>query len=473
MQIEELLGKLGGGYHYFLRRFELIEKRYIPALLLGFILFSTLGRLIPPMQSPDENAHIMRAYLLSRGYITLKSVPGKMSGGEVDQGLYHYQQLATGEFAFHPNRKITQKDIETLSSVKWAGKNVFVEIPTTGYYFPLIYTPQALGLTVGKWMDLTVQQSYLLARLFALLSIVALLLIAFRTSSVGPFTIGLVILPMSLFQFFTASIDGIALALALACFSTFNASCRKAVDFPDRASYLLTVGLFILINSKIQLLPFSFIPFAIAIIRRKLLYFWEGLILVVASLSWLYIGIRFTNDGGIRHAGISQFFVLEYYIFHPLRFLDILINTLNIDGRLLYYRNSFIGVLGWIDTYFTPKFYKHVSLLLILLAVTSTSLANLRDNWFPRALLLTMSAASIFVIFLALLVQWNTFPAQSIDGIQGRYFIIPFCALSYALSWSTSMKPRPTPISSCLLAALIVLVATEMPKVLLTRYYIW
>ena len=33
----------------------------------AFVLLSVLSLLVPPMQSPDENAHLMRAEMLSRG----------------------------------------------------------------------------------------------------------------------------------------------------------------------------------------------------------------------------------------------------------------------------------------------------------------------------------------------------------------------------------------------------------------------
>ena len=42
---------------------------------------------IPPMQSPDENQHVARAYLLAHGDLTLSTLPSRNSGGWVDGGL--------------------------------------------------------------------------------------------------------------------------------------------------------------------------------------------------------------------------------------------------------------------------------------------------------------------------------------------------------------------------------------------------
>ena len=45
-----------------------------------------LNAIIPPSQSPDENSHLARAYLLSRGHVLLDRDPAG-SGGAIDEGL--------------------------------------------------------------------------------------------------------------------------------------------------------------------------------------------------------------------------------------------------------------------------------------------------------------------------------------------------------------------------------------------------
>src|SRR3990167_7511704 len=62
----------------------------------AFVLLSVLSLLVPPMQSPDENAHLMRAAMLSHGQWGLQPPPADTPaelaspGGWVDAGLAQY-----------------------------------------------------------------------------------------------------------------------------------------------------------------------------------------------------------------------------------------------------------------------------------------------------------------------------------------------------------------------------------------------
>jgi len=48
--------------------------------------------------------------------------------------------------------------------------------------------------------------------------------------------------------------------------------------------------------------------------------------------------------------------------------------------------------------------------------------------------LLAAAAASVPLVFAALLVGWSEFPATRIEGVQGRYFIAPALLVAVALA---------------------------------------
>lgn len=121
---------------------------------------------MPPLQSPDERDHLKRAYWLARGELFLKTPPGQASGGFVDSGLENYIDYLA-RYEGHAERKITYNNVEDISRFQWTPSQTFTVAPGTGYYFPIIYTPQAIGLLAGKGMDLSIDSSYRLARLLA------------------------------------------------------------------------------------------------------------------------------------------------------------------------------------------------------------------------------------------------------------------------------------------------------------------
>src|SRR5690606_29060755 len=118
----------------------------------------------------------------------------------------------------------------------------------------------------------TIQQSYYLARLFAFLTSALLIGIAFSIFPPNPFVIALILLPMSIFQFFSATIDGLAFSLAILCVSLFMRGSIKEKIYPKWMSFLLLIGLFFLVTSRIQVLSFVLMPFILMVQRKKLLY---------------------------------------------------------------------------------------------------------------------------------------------------------------------------------------------------------
>src|SRR5690606_10680286 len=111
--------------------------------------------LIPPFQSPDEFDHIKRAYLLTRGQIVLETVEGHSSGGFVDTGLLTYMSTYE-QLPFKPQLQLSKEMVLDTKYVPWSGEKEFSAAPGTGYYFPLIYAPQAIGLAVGELSGLSV-----------------------------------------------------------------------------------------------------------------------------------------------------------------------------------------------------------------------------------------------------------------------------------------------------------------------------
>ena len=186
------------------------------ALTLILVLFSlclAISVLTPPFQSPDEDMHLKRAYLLAHGQIWLETPVGKPTGGEINQGLLQYAE-SFEKIPFHAERKLSANELYEAGQVRWQNTTLVSPISGPNYYFPLIYIPQALGIGLGEALDLSVHTSYQLAKIAALLAACFLIYWALSIYQFSAASLALFILPMSVFQIGSASLDGIAHALS-------------------------------------------------------------------------------------------------------------------------------------------------------------------------------------------------------------------------------------------------------------------
>lgn len=413
-----------------------------PSLVMALLLLvgcAFLSAVIPPMKSPDEPDHIERAYLLTRGVWVLERPAGKSSGGDIDTGLLDY-------IASYPptQDKITAEDSEAADQIRWSHERLYDPSPGTGYYFPLIYAPQAAGLYAGERLGLTIDHSYRLARAFALLACVILIGAAFHIHAPNALTIALLVLPMTLYQFASASLDGIATALAVLALSIF---LRIASDKTRARAWMhpaLALTLAVLITSRIHALPF--LGLLVAAWRytpntRTLIW------LIASSLFialWTALAMKTTVDLRVLVSAPTST-ILGHYLQHPLEFLNLVGATLAHPHLGPLYVRSFMGVLGWLDTPFSPPVYTALGYGLALAAALSCSWQGITRTWPQRVLLVAMAVASVLLIFLALLITWTPHPAQTIQGIQGRYFLIPALAWAYSLGGTPWAKPSSTP----------------------------
>jgi hypothetical protein len=221
----------------------------VALLMLTACLF--LSALIPPFQSPDEHDHIERAYLLSKGEFILDTPQGGQSGGLIDSGLLKFSM------SYPTTGKISADMIDSANQIKWSRVRVFDIAPGTGYTFPLIYFPQAAGLLIGENLNLTVNHSYRLARLMALVASVLIIFFSFSFYPANPAVIALISMPMVLFQFASASIDGLAIAFSLCAISIFLRIMNLKRERPQWLYYVLAVVVFLLAGSKLNLLPLA------------------------------------------------------------------------------------------------------------------------------------------------------------------------------------------------------------------------
>ena len=460
--------------------------------VLALATAAGLSWLIPPMQSPDEESHIKRAYLISQGDFLLQSLAPDLAGVIDDKETAAFKErarkhggriggtidLALANFvAVHltlvreAGKRFSATEKDLIAQKNWQRVRHFQVLPGTGYYFPAIYAPQALGLAIGQRLNLSVQHSYDLAKGSTLLTCFALLGLAFRLITPNPLVAAFLLLPMSLFQLLSPTIDGLTMALAVLAVSLFLTSIDRGRKHTAGASWGLAVCIFLLATSRTHLLPLLALPFFLAWQRRSRRDFYLGCLTAVATLGWVLFALQTTNDPRIVRSHTTTQLLMQYAA-DPLAYFKIVIASVGDAGLFTFYQQSFIGILGWLDTPLAGYFYPTLWAGLALCALASVSISALQKDWSARLLLIVIAIACIALVFLAMLVTWTPHPALLIQGVQGRYFLVPAILLGCAASGSaTQHAPVRRWISGLVVAGFALTSLIALTMVLFSRYH--
>lgn len=429
-----------------------------------------LSTLVPPIQSPDEHSHILRAYMISKGEISLRTPPGMSSGGQVDPGLLVFIDAYLSTIARSAQTPLGPERRAQTESLRWgSGTERFFPVPGTGYYMPLVYAPHATALWAGRALGLTIADSYRLVRLAIVLSCLGLLAAAWRVMRPPALAIALLLLPMTLFQLLSPTLDGLTTCLAVLALSLFFQALLHEGPWPSGRSWLLAASVALLATTRIQLLPLLALPFYIAWTRRSRRDALLGAAGVLVSLAWVAYALATTVDLRVQR-GHSTGQLLLLYAADPMAFLRVIGASLADPELGPFYLHSFIGVLGWLDTYLPLPTYPVLWTGLGLCTIASALAANLRQAWLARALLALAALACALLVFLALLVTWTTHPATTVAGVQGRYFVVPAIMLAYSIGATAPDRPVNRP-ALVLLVAVAALSLYALVATILARYH--
>jgi uncharacterized membrane protein len=444
--------------------------RRVKILAFTLLIGAIISSLIPPFQSPDEFDHIKRAYLLSKGQLILESPPNLSSGGQIDNGLLNYMAVFS-HLPHESKNTVTREKIDESKKSRWLKTTSFSPAPGTGYYFPLIYFPETLGLLIGESLDFTIDRSYRLTRFLALGFSLAIIGIATLIYPTNFLTLALLTLPITIFQLVSASLDGTTTAIGILCISLFMRAADKTFDYPAWVSWLLPISLLLLVTSRAHLLPLVGMPLAAFFFRRRVLDLLLFLVLATLSLIWLYVALHSTVDLRLERAYTTSH-IISYYVKKPLTFVTVIWSTLMNAELRQFYQMSFIGILGWLDLMFERWFYNFSILVCAWMGILSIQWKKIKADWAVRAWLLGFSVTSILLVFFLLLATWTDHPAVTVSGVQGRYFLVSFILLAYSLSGWTTTTSSGKKLAALLPYYLYCLVLSlVMPQALVYRYF--
>lgn len=409
--------------------------------LFGFVLFLWILSVKPPFSSPDEGFHLSRADGLLQGYFTLKPIAADgSSGAEVDSSLDKMAVLFNTTLSKLRQGEL-QQSVKEMKSLSWSGQYVERGMPNVSFYTPSVYIPQALGFALGKIFGTDVYISYQIANSLTFCVCLLLLITAYRIYPIPALTLAMLLLPMSLFQIFSPTIDGLSMSFTVLSMSCFMFLLTKRnTHYYTLLSVIMSLCIFSAAGSRANLLLMSFMPLWLYYKNRNKTDLFLFFITIAATFSWTIFNLINVHDSGMgRHPGYTNFELVIYYLKHPFIFFSIFINTIMDVTTLDFYIKSMIGLLGWLDAPVSTYAFIIFSAVIVSSAIISFFSKNTigRDN---SIFIIILASLSLLLIFPALLAQWNPFPTKNIIGVQGRYFIIPALILGYAFNTRTFFK---------------------------------
>lgn len=357
-------------------------------------------------------------------------------GGLVDISFQKFAWSMLAVVGPNADRALASELVARADENRWSHQQMFEKAAGTGYYFPIIYAPHALGLHISRQFDLTMRSSYTLTRAIVLLTSVVLMGWALSLHTPNTLTLMVLMTPMSLFQISSPTIDGLCSAMAMTViglwFHLSGAVQRFENDHISWRELCLYGLIFILCTSRANLLPLLLLPLLLLKSRFHTRRLCAVGALYALTLGWLAFSVLTTYDNRVVR-NYSTLEILARYLQHPGEFLELFIRTVSNEEIRRFYRDSFFGVLGWLDTPIPRQAVRVLAVFVSLAALVITFATRWREAISTRLSFLLIGVLSTGLIFFAMAISWTNYPAEIISGIQGRYFLIPCLFMTAAL----------------------------------------
>jgi uncharacterized membrane protein len=442
---------------------------FLSALLGAFYAF-----VVPPLQVPDEFAHLFRAYGLSEGYfVAPRRTPVPTSLSQLT-GRYPPHLESVGRISA---RELMQALREPLNpadqiAVPNEGMNVNTWIP---------YMPSAIVIFAARELRLSPLAITYLARLANLAGYIALTWLALRILPAGRivlFTVAL--MPMVLHQAAGLSWDSITFAIAF-LFCALILRARTSSPLKTRDCALLWASVLILSLCKVDfvLLPLLIlIPVSQHGSRKRQILF---LTVCAAGAFIISVGWQVLNRDNLIL--FKQSVDAQFHTNFPDNIWYLYYNTgyyINAVGRSIIqtgflHLTEFVGTFGWLTVRLPPSVVLLYIAELVLVGLTESN--QLRLSWIDRGILFGCALMGCIGAMVAMWLQTPNAYIQEVIlhnvgtlyGLQGRHYI-PFAFPAILVLSNRMIRIRGVWLYASALAVILISNGIGLAKITQTYY---
>ncbi len=406
--------------------------------LIAIIFFGSILVLITPFGAGfDEDTHLARIWEMSKGEL----IPNRYLSTGPNYPSVFYEISYRQDPNLNPISWSTLKD-QLVKKIDWAN---FITHRTRSIYFPSLYLFQAFITGIFcRIFNFPVSVLYFVLRFSYLLEYAFLCYLAITIIPRGKWLLGFItIWPMSIIQASIISPDGISNGVGFVFFAwvLFLISLQKQGSKYSKILGIIT-GLLIfgICTIKLNCLPLLLL---LLLVPKEIFTAKVKCILMGASLVVFFLAVfgwNFLVSGNSSVIGsnvTSPLQKISDFVLNPISLFQAIIKDVEQNGSRYVY--ELIGVSGY-DYWKLPNF------MYILMPICLTFVALFEPVQTPltskqRVGLLIIS---IFVFLFTSLVFYLVYSdpgSQTINGIQGRYFIVALPLIFFCLQrMSTTTK---------------------------------
>ncbi|WP_197484656.1 DUF2142 domain-containing protein [Phormidesmis priestleyi] len=402
------------------------------SLIFGLMFLIVL----PPLQAPDEHAHFFRAYQLTDGKIIADVLTEKkdreeratyLGGGALPSSVIRTATVWAGRIPGHSSEKVKNEQFLETWAMPLEAEKTTRDVFNSAPYSPIPYIPQMIGIAFGKLFNLPPLWLTYLGRFANLVIATLITFVSIKVLPIYKWVFFLLALtPMALSQRASLSADAVLNGVSFLLIATiincaFNS---KKVKVLAKDVALISLGGILVSLSKIVYLPFVLLFFLIP--RHKFdtrkNYWLSFLFLILSNVSICFLWNLSVKHLGVpvsRITGASIEGQVEYLYSHPLMVFSIAWNTLQ---NIRFILDSFIGILGSLDTPIPTITVLSYQVILVLVALVSNQ-AGIVISLSSKLTILFVLGATVTLIHLLMYLVWTTVGGTDVLGVQGRYFI--------------------------------------------------
>lgn len=402
-------------------------ERLAPMIIMGTGICMML--IMAPFSSPDDQYHYESSLMVSNVLM------GKNDLGTVESEYIDYSGLRSHT---NPNSAYVRVLRDAVHPFRVNREPTYQYQVRDSLYMPLAYFPQAVGLAIGRALHLNFSYTYYLGRLFALMAYCAMVCTAIHFMPKKKMLILLCsILPICLQQATAYSYDTMINGLSFIFFAYIVMLAERSA--PDGRSLVrwndvIVIGILGGLLSPIKLIYFvSMLAFLVIPVNRfiskkdKLIKF---IVAVFIALGIIFITeyptITTIISGNQLENNVSRY-TLGSMMAIPLESLKIIVSSVEsqIWGLIEQSVGSSLAGLNL----FIPKYIVIGLILLVLVVLAGSGENNISLHSNQRRILFFISIVELVGVFLGMMIGWTQYGNQTIEGVQGRYFIpfmVPF-----------------------------------------------
>ena len=448
------------------------------ALPIGlFLILAT-----PPFQTPDSINHFFRAIQISNGHVFSERA-GSTSGGAIDESVVGFTDIFF-PMAAHPAVKFDASMEAGMAGREWGGVKRVVEFPGTAIYPAYAYLPQVVTIGVARAVGVRVPTTYRLTCIVDLLMSIALTVVALlhsRRTVLWIFATAL--LPSTLMLYSSVSQEVLLLPACLLLVAALDRAIFDGKPLSNARLFCLTLVAVACITARPPYMGLLLLGFCPALQwesgggryagGRRVIWLIAALVVSAAVVMTCSLSAWAPVPPPRSEAG-----QIAWVLHHPSEIPRIAWATLRQNG--VFYYESMIGVLGWLDTHMHKDYYRVAAVVcvsLVIVTVLDRRGAARAIRGTDRAVVALALVASVSMIFAALYVSWTPVGQRVIEGVQGRYFLPLLPMLALLLPERTGTHKDPSALvalkAMCLAIVLVfpIYTFTETVDALLRRFY--